>query len=153
MSHFYINTRTNNDLTILDLNGKLGIGFSSVYLGDTLRRLLDNGQKQIILNFSKVFYIDGVGSGELIKGFNTTAGAGGNLKISGLNTEVLELMIIVKLSTVFEFFENEKTAADSFRIRRNNIGRNHSYKNPVSNEQAAEEKAAIPLLPVFVYSV
>lgn len=152
MSHFYINKRTNNDLTILDLNGKLGIGFSSIYLGNTLRQLLDNGQKQIILNFSNVSYIDGVGSGELIKGFNMTAGAGGNLKIYGLNTRVLELMTVVKLSTVFEFFENEKTATDSFRIRRNNIGRKHSYKNPVSNEQAAE-KATIPLLPVFVYSV
>lgn len=121
MSHFYINTRKNKDLTILDLEGSLGIGFSNVFFGKTIQRLSDNGQNQIILNFSDISDIDASGLGAMIKGHQKITKKGGQLKICTLNTKVLELMTITKLLTVFDVFENEKAATDSFHIRRNQI--------------------------------
>ena len=119
MTHFYINERRERDLTILDLEGGLGIGSSNMFFGNTLQRLSDNGQNQIILNFSDVSNIDAVGLGAMIEGRQKVSEVGGQLKICSLNSKVLELMTITKLLTVFDVFENEKTAIASFHIRRN----------------------------------
>ncbi len=119
MSHFYIDTRRDKDLTILDLEGRLGIGSSNIYFGNKIQKLSNNGQNQIILNFSGVSDIDAAGLGAMITGYQEITKIGGQLKLCTLNTKKLELMTITKLLTVFEVFENEKSATDSFHIRRN----------------------------------
>lgn len=125
MTHFYINERSDRDLTILDLEGGLGIGWSNMFFGITLQQLSENGRNQIILNFSDVSDIDAAGLGTLIEGHQKVSEVGGQLKICSLNSKALELMTITKLLTVFDVYENEKTAIDSFHIRRNHHGRNH----------------------------
>ena len=96
-----------------------------MFFGNTLQRLSDNGRNQIILNFSDVSDIDAAGLGALIEGRQKVSAAGGQLKICSLNSKTLELMTITKLLTVFDVYENEKTAINSFHIRRNHLERNY----------------------------
>lgn len=119
MTHFSINERADRDLTILDLAGRLRHDRANILLGNTLRRLVIRGQNQIILNFSRVSYIDGFGVQELIKGHDTISNAGGQLKVCSVRSRSLELIPLTELSMEFELFDREKDAKASFKIRRN----------------------------------
>jgi anti-sigma B factor antagonist len=119
MAHLHISERADSDLTILDLAGQLGPGRTNIFLGNTLRLLIGRGQNQIILNLAQLSYIDGSGVRELIKGYEAISNAGGQLKVCSVRSRSLELIPLTDLSMVFELFECENSAIDSFTIRRN----------------------------------
>ena len=74
-----INQRTVGDITILDLSGKITIGAGNVQLRDAVRKLIENGNKKILLNLGDVSYVDSSGIGELVSSFTTTSNSGGSL--------------------------------------------------------------------------
>lgn len=122
MLNLEIKKRKINGVSILDLNGKILLGRTGVFFGATLKKLLNEGQNQVLLNFANIVEIDGSGLGEIIKSFNTLAKFEGKIKIVNLRQKILELMTITKLLTVFEIFDDETTALNSFNtgtIKRN----------------------------------
>ena len=84
-------------------------------LQKSLRRLSDEGQKQILLNLAQAAHIDSSGLGELIAGHVALCKSGGEIKLLHLTQRVRELMTITKLLTVFDVYENESEALDSFK--------------------------------------
>jgi len=66
MAELNISERQAGDVTILDLSGKVTIGEGSVALRTTIRRLLGEGKKKILLNLGSVGYVDSSGIGELV---------------------------------------------------------------------------------------
>jgi anti-sigma B factor antagonist len=123
MFNLAIKKRKINGVFILDLDGKILLGRTGVFFGNTLKKLSNAGQNQILLNFRNIVEIDGSGLGEIVKSFNTLANVGGKIKIVNLREKTLELMTITKLLTVFEVFENETAALNSFET--GTIKRNH----------------------------
>ncbi|MEE9235450.1 MAG: STAS domain-containing protein [Candidatus Acidoferrales bacterium] len=109
-----INRREVGEVTVVDLNGRLTLGDASAQLRDTLRELLEKGQKKIVLNLGQVGYIDSSGLGELVSGFTTVKNQGGQLKLANLTQKVNDLLTITKLYTVFEIHNDEKAAVQSF---------------------------------------
>src|ERR1051326_1323596 len=109
-----INQRTAGDVTILDLSGKITIGAGSVQLRDAVRKLIESGNKKILLNLGDVSYVDSSGIGELVSSFTTTSNAGGNLKLLNLTKKIQDLLAITKLLTVFETFTSEDEAVKSY---------------------------------------
>jgi anti-sigma B factor antagonist len=122
MSKLKITKRQNTNVTILDLWGKVQIGESSIKLRTSLRGLIQEGEKNILLNLAKVSQIDSSGLGELVAGFVSLEKNGGKLKLLNLTDRVSELMMITKLLTVFEVYENEEEAVNSFQIVSENGG-------------------------------
>jgi anti-sigma B factor antagonist len=84
-------------------------------LQNAIRRLLKEGQNQILLNLAHVAYIDSSGLGELIAGHIALCKSGGQMKLLHLTQRVSELMTITKLLTVFDAYEDEAAALDSFK--------------------------------------
>lgn len=115
MNNLNINDRQVGDVTILDIDGNLRIGEGSVVLGRAIRRLAETGQKQILLNLAHVTYIDSSGLGELVAAHVALSKSGGRIKLLHLTRRVRELMVITKLLTVFDAYENESAALDSFK--------------------------------------
>lgn len=115
MAQLNINERSAGDVTILDLSGKITIGEGSVQLRETVRRLLDAGKKKILLNLGDVSYVDSSGIGELVSSYTTTNNNGGQLKLLNLTKKIQDLLMITKLLTVFETFDNEEAAVASFK--------------------------------------
>jgi anti-sigma B factor antagonist len=102
------------DVSILDLSGKITIGAGNVQLRDAVRKLIDGGNKKILLNLGDVSYVDSSGIGELVSSFTTTSNAGGHLKLLNLTKKIQDLLAITKLLTVFETFTSEEEALKSF---------------------------------------
>ena len=108
-------SRQVNGITIVDLNGRIVLGEATTALRELLQNLASQGQKQILLNLAEVSYIDSSGLGALVSGYTTLAGQQGNLKLLNLTKKVQDLLQITKLLTVFEVYNDEATAVQSFR--------------------------------------
>lgn len=116
MSNLSIQERHFRGVAILDLVGKVTLGGSNKQLHDAIKRLVFEGEKQIILNLEKVTYIDSSGLGELVAGFSTLKANNGALKLLNVPDRVVDLMTITKLYTVFEIFSKEIDAVYSFDV-------------------------------------
>jgi anti-sigma B factor antagonist len=109
-----INERIVGGVTILDLNGKLTIGDGAQLLKDKSESLVFQGRKQVIVNLGAVPYIDSGGLGQLVACYTTLTRAGGRLTLVNLNTRNHDLLSITKLVSVFETFDTEREAIDSY---------------------------------------
>jgi anti-sigma B factor antagonist len=101
-------------VTILDLSGKITIGEGSVQLREAVKTLLESGNKKILLNLGDVSYVDSSGIGELVSSFTTVKNQQGQLKLLNLTKKIQDLLMITKLLTVFDTYDNEDTAVASF---------------------------------------
>ncbi|MCA9967374.1 MAG: STAS domain-containing protein [Anaerolineales bacterium] len=109
-----ITTRQINDVTILDLNGKITIGTGDIALRQALSEALVAGARNLLVNMARVTMIDSSGIGELVSGYTTTANHGGRLKLCSLPPKVSDILEITQLITVFEVFDSEQEAIESF---------------------------------------
>ena len=115
MAQLNINQRQAGDVAILDLNGEVRIGDSATALRGAIRDLVSTGNKKILLNLAGVRYIDSSGIGELIANYTTVGRSGGQLKLLNLTDKVQDLLVITKLLTVFDVYENEAEALSEFK--------------------------------------
>jgi len=106
--------RTVSEVTVLDLKGKMTLGEGDELLKDKINSLLATGKKKLVLNLEGVPYIDSAGLGEIVRTFTTVSRQGGSLKLLNLTKRIEDLLSITKLLTVFETFENESEAIQSF---------------------------------------
>ena len=104
-----------NDVSIVDFSGKITLGDGSALLRKTIRELVDNGQKKIIISLYDVDYIDSSGIGELVSAYTTVKGRGGDLKLLHLTKKVHDLLQLTKLYTVFDVYSEESAALGSFQ--------------------------------------
>lgn len=112
--HVDISTREDEGVTILDLNGRLVLSESLDVLRETVKQLVGENVLKIAANLAGVDYIDSTGLGTLVICYTTLQKAGGSLKLFNLNRRNLELMLLTKLSTVFDLFNDEQSAVNSF---------------------------------------
>ncbi len=115
MAELNISERQAGDVTVLDLSGKITIGEGSVSLRGAIRRLIEEGKKKILLNLAQVGYVDSSGIGELVSSFTTINREGGQLKLLNLTQKIQDLLAITKLLTVFDTYDDEQTALNSFK--------------------------------------
>ena len=115
MAELNIRQRQAGDVVILDLNGEVRIGDSATALRGAIRGLIASGNKKILLNLAGVKYIDSSGIGELIANYTTVGRGGGQLKLLSLTEKVQDLLVITKLLTVFDVYEEESEALSSFK--------------------------------------
>lgn len=108
-----IQVRQKEGIAILDVNGRLAVGGASI-LREKVTQEMAQGQNQVILNLKEVDYIDSTGLGTMVICYTTLQKAGGNLKLVHLNRRNIELLLLTKLSTVFQIFGDEQDAVNSF---------------------------------------
>lgn len=106
--------REREGIVILDLNGRLVAGDETSILREYIREMAASGAVQAILNLKEVDYIDSTGLGTLVICFTTVRKAGGILKLLNLTRRNIELIVLTKLETVFEVFNDEQEAVNSF---------------------------------------
>ena len=99
---------------ILDLKGKLTIGEGDELLKDKINSLVQQGHRKLVLNLEGVPYVDSAGLGEIVRTYTTVQRQGGTLKLLNLTKRIEDLLTITKLLTVFDTFESEQDALNSF---------------------------------------
>jgi len=109
-----INKRKNGEIVILDLEGKLLIGKDIGYFRETFDTLIKGGENKIILNLKKLKVMDSSGLGEITRTYTSATKSGGMIKLANLTSKIKDLLFITKLITIFETFEDEDQAVNSF---------------------------------------
>ncbi len=109
-----LNTRHAGDVAIIEISGKITLGEGSSAIRDAMRDAMAKGNKKILLNLSEVSFIDSTGIGDLVAGFTSITNDGGSVKLLGLAKRVKDVLVITKLYTIFEIFDDEATALQSF---------------------------------------
>lgn len=109
-----IDERTVGEVLILDVNGRITLGEGDEILKDKVNSLLNQGKKKIILNLADVPYVDSAGLGAIVRTYTTVSRQGGSLKLLNLTKRITDLLSITKLLTVFETYDSESDAVQSF---------------------------------------
>ena len=109
-----LSNRVVNDILIVDCNGRIVFGEEAGAIREFVKAALTK-HKQIILNLKNVSYIDSGGLGTLVSLYTTARNAGGALKLARLTQRVSDLLQLTKLVSIFEVFETEQLAAQSFK--------------------------------------
>ena len=115
MAELDIKQRQAGDVTILDCSGSIRRGDGAVSLRNAIRGLNEQGNKKILLNLSEVKNVDSSGIGELIANYTTLSRDGGQLKLLKLTDKIRDLLVITKLLTVFDAYDDEAEALNSFK--------------------------------------
>lgn len=109
-----ISTRSVDDVTIVDLDGRIIFGEECAALRDLVRNLLKENKKKILLNMAEVRYIDSGGNGTLVVAWDIARKEKGALKFVNLPPKIHELFQIAKLYSIYEVFADEGSAIRSF---------------------------------------
>src|SRR6266704_3851131 len=109
-----LSTRTIDGVLIVDCGGRIVFGEESAALRDTVKKLIPDN-KRVVLNLGGISYIDSGGLGTLVALYTTAHNAGGAIKLARLTQRVGDLLQVTKLVTIFEVFDTEEKAVESFR--------------------------------------
>jgi anti-sigma B factor antagonist len=108
-----IDERIVGDVTVLDMDGSL-LSTDTSLLKDKVNSLIAQNRTRIVVNLAKVAHIDSSGLGQLVTSFSTVSRHGGQLKLLNLTKRNKDLLSITRLVTVFETFDSETEAVQSF---------------------------------------
>jgi anti-sigma B factor antagonist len=140
-------------IIILELHGRLVAGPDSGDFRRKISELIGKGQKSIILDMKRVDFIDSTGLGTLVVAHTQLQKAGGSVKLLNVSKRNVQLLILTKLSTVFEMFDDEQAAINSFFpdrerkpfdilefVKEQEDGKQQLGEEPVGAEPASELK-------------
>jgi len=109
-----ITTKQVDTVAVVHCNGRIVFGEEAASLREQVKNMLTT-QKNIVLNLGGVSYIDSGGLGTLVGLYTSARAAGGDIKLANLTQRVGDQLQITKLVTVFEVFDSEEKAVDSFK--------------------------------------
>jgi anti-sigma B factor antagonist len=109
-----INVKQVEGVTVIHCNGRIVFGEEAASLREQVKNLLTT-QKNIVLNLGGVSYIDSGGLGTLVGLYTSARAAGGDIRLANLTQRVGDQLQITKLVTVFEVFDSEEKAVNSYR--------------------------------------
>jgi anti-sigma B factor antagonist len=108
-----IKERQREGIRILDLEGSLIAGEPCQQLREHATADLAS-KPRVVVNLAEVDYIDSSGLGMLVNCFSTLERNGGGLRILSPSERDMELMVLTKLATVFQVFNDEQESVNSF---------------------------------------
>lgn len=109
-----VTTRIKDGVLVVDCSGRIVFGEESALLRDTVRQAVTENNR-ILLNLGEVNYIDSGGLGTLVALRITAQNAGGTIKLTNLTKRVGDVLQVTKLLTVFDVYNSEAEAIESFR--------------------------------------
>jgi anti-sigma B factor antagonist len=109
-----ITTRTKDGVLVIDCSGRIVFGEESSLLRETVKQAVTENNR-IVLNLGEVNYIDSGGLGTLVALHITAKNAGGTIKLANLTKRVGDVLQVTKLLTVFDVYDSEAEAIESFR--------------------------------------
>jgi anti-sigma B factor antagonist len=110
---FSVSIRQSGDVSLVDVKGRL-TSYEARAFRDAIHGLLDQGNRNIILNLTGLEYLDSSGIGELVRNYLTVVKRDGAMKVVGLAPKVEEILKVTQLYQVFPEFPDEASAIESF---------------------------------------
>ena len=109
-----VSERTVGGVTILDVTGQVTLNDGADQIRDKVKAILQEGKRQVLINLAQVSYMDSAGLGELVQAYSTVSKQKGQLKLLSPTKRLKDLLVITKLATVFDSFDDESAALASY---------------------------------------
>lgn len=110
-----IKEKFEEDVAVLQISGKLMGGPETQELHDHIKGLVADNIKKVIIDLSKVKWMNSSGLGVLMASYTTLKNKGGELKLANVTEKVNNLLMITQLMTIFKTFETTERAVASFK--------------------------------------
>jgi len=102
-----------DDIVVLDVSGKIMGGEETTMFHGRLHEYINQNKKNIVVDLSKVDWVNSVGLGMLISALTTVKNAGGRLVLANI-TKIESILTITRLISVFEHYDSRDEALKSF---------------------------------------
>ncbi len=99
---------------VITLKGNVMGGPDGSGLHNTLHELREKGKNNVVVDLSKVKFMNSSGLGMLISGMTTMRNSGGDLRLANVADRIQSLLIVTKLITVFKHYSSVDEAVQSF---------------------------------------
>ena len=99
---------------ILRLDGKLMGGPDAEHIGGAIRESVAEGKKNVLIDLSRVSWVNSTGLGILIANYTTLKREQGMLKLVGVSKRIESILMVTKLNTIFDSYAEEADALQSF---------------------------------------
>jgi anti-sigma B factor antagonist len=109
-----INRREQEGIWVLELDGRLTFGPEDIDLNDEIRHAVAARRVRLVIDLGGVDKIDSAGLGTLLYARAELRRAGGGLALANLRPAHLQTLLVAKLETVFDVFETQQDAINSF---------------------------------------
>lgn len=103
-----------SDITIITVREERLDAHNSNDLKEKIYSIFEGGKKNILVDLREVRFIDSSGLGALVSGFKNAISHQGNLKLSGLQSQVKSMFELTRLHRVFEIFDTTAEALENF---------------------------------------
>ena len=109
-----VSVRQSGPVSIVDLAGRVTLGEGAIQVRDAIKKVVQGGATNVLVNLREVGYLDSAGLGELVSAYTGLRNAGGRLKLMSVQSSVKQLLKITNLDAVFATYEDEASALQSF---------------------------------------
>lgn len=107
--------RKTDSIAVIDLSGKMMGGSESEEFKSEVKRLMSEGCKNLLVNLEEVPWVNSTGLGTLIAGYTSVKREGGTLKLLNVTDRIQSILMITRLGTIFETYDDESKALASFK--------------------------------------
>jgi anti-sigma B factor antagonist len=109
-----INIRQMEGVTVLEVSGRIVLGDGGVTFRNSFNDALGTGAKKLVVDMGGVNYMDSSGLGELTNAYTSAKAMGCDVKLARLTERLDNLMLITKLATIFDIYEDDAQAVAAF---------------------------------------
>ena len=109
-----LSTRPGRGCTVVEVRGDLDMA-TAPQLRDGLQRLVDAGDRQVVVDMAGVGFMDSSGLGTLVVTFQALRGAGGRLCLAAVQPAVHSVLRITSVDRVIDVYESVQAAEADVR--------------------------------------
>ena len=109
-----VTQREEEGISILQLKGRLTFGPEDILLDEEIRDTLASRRVRVVIDLANVDKIDSAGLGTLLYARGELRRAGGGLALANLQPAQMKVLLVAKLETVFDVFDSQLDAINSF---------------------------------------
>jgi anti-sigma B factor antagonist len=103
------------EVMVLQLSGKIMGGPDQETMQSEIKALIKEGHIDVLMNLSKVNWINSTGLGILVSAYHTLKKNDGRLKICEVSSRIDNILNVTQLKLVFDTFDKQEAALASFQ--------------------------------------
>ncbi len=96
--------------TLVQVEGVIRLGESAEFFAQTLKRALEHDQGHVVVDLSKINYIDSTGIGELVGYLGRLQDASRKLILVNPSERILKLLHVARLAELFPTYDSVDSA-------------------------------------------
>jgi len=109
-----IGVKISGDIALVHAAGRITLDEGSSNLRESLRGLIEEGKNKIVLNLSRVKFMDSSGFGALVECYTSARKHGGDLRIASPSFKVIDILSLTKMDKIIKSYNSENEAIKSF---------------------------------------